>query len=327
MSYAIKFGGALASVLSLGSCGSVDGIRDGGDGPQTASSVASNTSSSVSDLPVKIGAPFTVAGTTYTPVDIANYDEVGFASYYGAEMEGRPTANGENFVPGAITAAHKTLPLPSYVEVTALDTGRTILVRINDRGPFSNDRLIDLSEGAARQLGIAAQGVTGVRVRKVSPPEQERAVLRDGMRAAERMGTPDSLLRVLREKLSKLPSPSGRRGIVGTVAAAPRTAPAVTSDGRFIREGAGSRPNTTTVSRVPTPKIEANGRYIVQIAAFSSRAKANALARQLGANVVASPDGRLFRVRFGPFANEAEASAGQTKAKARGYPQAKVYRD
>jgi rare lipoprotein A len=70
--------------------------------------------------------------------------------------------------------------MPSYVEITALDTGRTILVRINDRGPMTNDRLIDLSEGAARQLGIVDKGTTGVRVRRVNPPENEKSALRAG---------------------------------------------------------------------------------------------------------------------------------------------------
>ena len=121
-----------------------------------------------------------------------------------AKIGRQVAANGEAFIPSAFTAAHKTLPLPSYVEVTALDTGRTILVRINDRGPFANDRLIDLSAGAARQLGITGQGVTGVRVRKVNPPEQERAALRSGRSVAERIATPESLLRVLNMKLCQI---------------------------------------------------------------------------------------------------------------------------
>lgn len=325
MRYATKLGGAIVSILILGSCSSVNGVKDGSDGIQTASPMPAT---GVSDFPVKIGAPFNVGSTTYTPVDVANYDEVGFASYYGAELAGRATANGETFVPDAITAAHKTLPLPSYVEVTALDTGRTILVRVNDRGPFSNDRLIDLSEGAAQQLGIAAQGVVGVRVRKVTPPEQERSVLREGMRAVERMDTPDSLLRVLREKLSKLPPPSRMtEKNVRPTATSPRPVPAPTSDGRFIREGGTSRPSTATVPRGGAREVAADGRYVVQVAAFSSRARADALARQLGANVAASSDGKLYRVRYGPFATEAEASASVAKAKARGYPQARVYRD
>src|SRR3546814_4440918 len=106
-----------------------------------------------------------VAGTSSTPADIVDNDAVGYASRYGDGRAGKPTANGEDFDPAAISAAHKTLPLPSYVEVTALDTGRTILVRVNDRGPMANDRLIDLSPAAADQLGLK-DGVTGVRVRR-----------------------------------------------------------------------------------------------------------------------------------------------------------------
>src|SRR3546814_13875405 len=81
---------------------------------------------------------------------------------------------------------HKTLPLPSYVEVTALDTGRTILVRVNDRGPMVTDRLIGLSRGAAEQLGIA-DGVTAVRVRRTNPPAAERRLLRAGEPVRERI--------------------------------------------------------------------------------------------------------------------------------------------
>ena len=333
MRYAIKFGGAIASLLVLGSCGSVDGVSDGG-GLATAST-APVPQSGVSDVPVKNGAPFTVGNTVYTPIDVANYDEVGYASYYGAELAGRPTANGEMFIPGGVSAAHKTLALPSYVEVTALDTGRTILVRVNDRGPFSNDRLIDLSEGAARQLGITAQGVSGVRVRKVNPPEQERAVLREGMRAAERIDTPDTLLRILRDKLAKQPRPSGAMATTSLVSQPSGAAPAprATTDGRFIREGGEAPMRASPPSRVAPPTRSAKpdsatgGDYVVQVAAFSSRSRADALARKLGANVAASADGKLFRVRYGPFASEAEAERGLVTAKARGYPQARVYRD
>ena len=286
-------------------------------------------SSGVSDENVKVGSPYTVGSTTYTPVDVANYDEVGYASYYGAELAGRQTANGEMFVPGGVTAAHKTLAMPSYVEVTALDTGRTILVRVNDRGPFANDRLIDLSEGAARQLGIAPQGVAGVRVRKVNPPEQERAVLRDGMRAAERIETPGSLLKVLRDKLAKQPRPTGAALASRPIQQPGRTvtAPLASNDGRFIREGGSMPKSADRPQKSATPVAISSNGFVVQVAAFSSRARADALARKLGANVVGSVDGRLFRVRFGPYASAVEGERGLATARARGYPQAKLYRD
>lgn len=139
----------------------------------------------VSDVPVKIGRPYTVRGVTYTPVADPAYDAVGFAGWYGNES-GNRTANGEKFRVKAIAGAHTTLPLPSYVEVTSLETGRTILVRINDRGPFVRGRIVDLSRAAADLLGIRAAGTAAVHVRRVDPPERDRATLRDGKAAAAR---------------------------------------------------------------------------------------------------------------------------------------------
>ncbi|MDO6412988.1 septal ring lytic transglycosylase RlpA family protein [Sphingomonas sp. BIUV-7] len=137
----------------------------------------------VPDTPVKIGKPYQVRGRTYVPADDADYDEVGSASWYGPGQGGR-TANGEKFKQNRVGAAHKTLPLPSYVEVTALATGRRIIVRVNDRGPFVEGRIIDLSRGAAEELGIVRTGTARVRVRRVFPSEKVRRALRSG-RAAE----------------------------------------------------------------------------------------------------------------------------------------------
>lgn len=156
----------------------------------------------VSDVPVRIGKPYTVRGTTYVPAENPDYEEFGYASWYGHES-GNMTANGERFRPGAMSAAHRTLPLPTYVEVTALDTGRTILVRINDRGPFTAGRIIDLSQGAAAQLGVRTQGVAAVRVRRVEPPEKERAKLRKGKSAIVRADVPEATLASWRAQLAQ----------------------------------------------------------------------------------------------------------------------------
>jgi rare lipoprotein A len=134
----------------------------------------------VSDVPVRIGPPYKVRGTTYTPAAQPGYDVLGYATWYGGES-GNQAANGERFRPNWITAAHKTLPLPAYVEVTALDTGRRIVVRVNDRGPYGESaRILDLSKGAAELLGVRARGKAAVRVRVVEPPERDRAALRKG---------------------------------------------------------------------------------------------------------------------------------------------------
>jgi rare lipoprotein A len=156
----------------------------------------------ISDTPVRIGKPYMVRGATYVPAADPAYDMLGYASWYGHES-GNMTANGERFRPDAVTAAHTTLPLPTYVEVTALDTGRTILVRINDRGPFAGrGRIIDLSRGAAEQLGIRARGHAPVRVRRVDPPEKDKARLREGKAASERPRVAEGVLANLRAQLA-----------------------------------------------------------------------------------------------------------------------------
>jgi rare lipoprotein A len=133
-----------------------------------------------SDTPVRIGKPYVVRGVTLVPAADPTYDMLGYASWYGSESGDR-TANGERFRPNWITAAHKTLPLPTYVEVTALATGRRIVVRINDRGPFApGPRIIDLSQGAAALLGIREGGHAAVRVRRVEPDMRDRRRLLKG---------------------------------------------------------------------------------------------------------------------------------------------------
>lgn len=115
----------------------------------------------------KVGKPYQVRGRWYAPAHQPDYDEVGEASWYGAAHQGKPTASGEVFDLRRISGAHKTLPLPSVVEVINLDNGRSLRVRINDRGPFARGRILDVSEAAAEKLGFKTQGVARVRVRYI----------------------------------------------------------------------------------------------------------------------------------------------------------------
>ena len=115
-------------------------------------------------------SPYTVLGQSYTPMqDGRNYREVGLASWYGTKFHGQHTANGEVYDLYGMTAAHKTLPLPTYVYVTNQANGRRIIVRVNDRGPFYSDRIIDLSYAAAKKLGFAEQGTARVLVEGIDP--------------------------------------------------------------------------------------------------------------------------------------------------------------
>ncbi len=115
----------------------------------------------------QIGKPYKIAGKWYRPKEDPNYDRTGVASWYGPNFHGRRTANGEIFDQYGISAAHPTLPLPSYVRVTNLENNRSIIVRVNDRGPFANGRIIDLSKRVAQLLGMAAKGTARVRVKYV----------------------------------------------------------------------------------------------------------------------------------------------------------------
>jgi len=120
----------------------------------------------------KIGAPYQVAGRWYYPREQPRLDETGIASWYGTEFHGRKTANGEIFNQNELTAAHKTLPLPSLVRVTNLANGRSVVVRINDRGPFHPGRIMDVSYAAAHRLGYASKGSAEVLVEALRPGER-----------------------------------------------------------------------------------------------------------------------------------------------------------
>ena len=308
--------GVLSRIAVLGLLASTAGCVGGGEasapGPRPLPSTAAVTA--VSDTPVQVGAPYSTGGQRYTPVDQTDYDEVGYASWYGSELSGRPTANGEAFVADGVSAAHRTLPLPSYVEVTRLDTGRTILVRLNDRGPADPNRLIDLSAGAAQQLGIAETGMVQVRVRRTNPVDTERLALRQARAVPMRIDTPDSLLEILRERANRLPRPAAYRAPVAAPAPAAAAAPATPR----------VAPTPAPASPIAAAPVPTTGGFIVQVGAYSSRASATEVARRTGATVVQA--GSIYRVRYAPVATQAEAQAAIARAAAAGQPGAVIIR-
>lgn len=224
---------------------------------------------------VKIGNPYEVFGVRYVPEDDRGYEREGIASWYGPTFHAKATANGEIYNQEDVTAAHKTLPLPSWVEVTNLDNGRKLVVRINDRGPFVDGRIIDLSKRSAEILGVDRPGLARVRVKRVFP---------EGDWARE---TPPK------------PLPP-----VQVASAAPVFAPPASAASDF----AGAMPPTPAVVPVELPAA-AVGSFI-QVAALSDEGKARALASVLSdfgpAAAQQAPNG-LWRVRIGPLA---EGQAG-----------------
>lgn len=299
----------LLALTLLAACGG------GGAGPEMVSQAA--TTGPAADYPVVVGPAFAVDGVTYTPADVMNYDAVGYA---GIGPDGGST----------VSAAHRTLPLPSYVEVTAIDSGKTILVRVERRGPMTGKQLIELSPGAAAQLGLAGKASAPVRVRRMNPIEPDRAALRSGAPAPARMDTPKSLLTVLQRKLDL------QDGVTRPVASVdpdpqPTTAalpPKPETKGK-PKVAAKPKPATPVAAApkpapAPAPAAVTKGKFFVQVGAFSSKANAESAAKKAGG--AAAQSGKLWRVRIGPFSSEADAKGALAKAKSAGYTDARIQR-
>src|SRR5690606_3536983 len=252
------------------------------------------------DYPVVLGEPYEIDGVTYTPVDTLNHDQAGIAVADGA--------GGMD-----ISAAHRTLPLPSYVEVTSLETGGTILVRVTRRGPMSGNGVIALSQGALGQLELAPG--TPVRVRRVNPIEQERARLRAGQQAPIRIDTPMSLVEVLKRRLPG----EGAANLAQPETVAPNEAADPQDAGQA--ELAATTPGMDSTEVAPPASAPAHeGKYIVQAGAFANPANAERVAEAIGGSIVRQ--GNLHIVRTGPFETHSEAEASLAKVKAAGYREA-----
>jgi rare lipoprotein A len=172
------------AVLLLAACaGEKKKEAEPGDGPSSRSMTAADVKDAVpaSEPLARYGnhSPYTVLGKTYTVLPTSKgYHERGIASWYGSKFHGRRTSSGEVYDMHLATAAHKSLPLPTYAEVTNLDNGRKMIVKINDRGPFHEDRIIDLSYAAAIKLGVDQTGTARIDVRAIDVKRSKRAAVK-----------------------------------------------------------------------------------------------------------------------------------------------------
>ena len=322
---------ALAVVTALAALAPAGGVSYAKVQPDdTSSSVRTGPAA---DYPVVIGEPYVIDGVTYTPIDTMNYDQVGYVT------EDAPGASG-------ITGAHRILPLPSYVEVTSLDSGRTILVRLERRGPMTGDGLVALSAPALAQLGVVAGAP--IRMRRVNPPEDHRADLRAGNEAPLRMDTPAGLLEVLRRRLPEqgaapLGDPrqamvSGKEPTESIVTAIDPTSEAVMTSERTepedVEQAAVAAPMTPGAELAeegevaaepaqPSSPPTAEGGYVVQLGAFAIRANADKLALEVDGSIATS--GRFSLVRVGPFTSRGQAEQALAKLRARGYSDALIH--
>ena len=269
----------------------------------------------VADPAAVVGEPYSVEGTTYTPAD-APFDDVGYA---GLDDGAGPS----------VSVSHRTLPLPSYVEITSLDSGRTILARVERRGPMAGERLVALSAAGFAQLEADPAQSLAVRVRRVNPQEYERALLRTNQRAPERLVTPSSLLEVLRTLLARKSAPLAASdpevgvGDSHPVAASPKPRPMKSAAIKPVP------PKPVTAIRAPTKPAPAkaaaaplSGTSSVLVASFASRANADATAKKLDGKIRGS--GNLWRVQLGPFAQRGAAEAALARAKKAGFGDARI---
>jgi rare lipoprotein A len=248
----------------------------------------------------KVGQPYQIDNVWYYPREQPDYDETGIASWYGPTFYGKPTANGETYDGNKLTAAHKTLPLPVNVRVTNLDNGKSLVVRVNDRGPFARGRIIDLSKRAAELLDVVQSGTARVRITYLA---------RADLNGAPPEETP-------REVAKALPAaPSGKiesatlAAVPGAKVAPPtRTASLPTVAPIPAAMFADNQP-TGNVTQVPV----ASTRLYVQLGAFSRMDNAKALLGKVGGDLRISTLQRngqtLYRVRSGPLASVQDADA------------------
>lgn len=292
----------------------------------------------------KVGKPYQVGGIWYYPREDEHYDATGIASWYGPQFHGKSTANGERFDQEGLTAAHPTLPMPVLVRVTNLENGRSLVVRVNDRGPFVAGREIDLSRKAAEMLGYDRKGTAKVRVQYVG-----RAPLPGipGTSVAEIAAAPESYIapKPVTDETERQVASVARSGSVATAAlAAPvgvKVAPtqATTVDApitnaamRPIADDVQAPPTEPSVQQVP---VAAGTNLFVQAGSFRTFANAEAVHQRLLAEGVRNVqvtstvvDGATYyRVRVGPLADVPSADASLQSVVSKGHAGARIVVD
>ncbi len=303
----------------------------------------------------RVGEPYEIKGVWYYPAVDYNYDKTGIASWYGEQFHGRYTANGEIFDLNQLTAAHTTLPMPSIVEVTNLQNGRSLQLRVNDRGPFVDGRLIDVSRRAAQLLGFETKGTTPVRVRilKDASIQVAEEAMRNGggaiMLAQAASAPPPMAQPALQPYAAKGLPPSA---VAANVVAGPivdtQTAalpPPARSPNVVAGPPSAPAPNVvagpTVDTQMPTspPRVAAgpielpSGRIFVQAGAFSVRDNAQRVQSRiapLGSVQVmtASVKGiEVYRVRLGPVESAEQADRLLQRVVNSGYREARIVTD
>jgi len=292
----------------------------------------------------KVGRPYTIDGITYVPTEEFNHTETGVASWYGPGFHGRATANGERYDQHDRTAAHRTLQMPSMVRVTNLENGRSTIVRINDRGPFSRNRVIDLSRAAASDLDMMRNGTANVRIEQLSaeshtvkevaqggggPMDQKAALER--LAANRKSGNVPVMTASATAAPPPEPAPAPPPATVQASWPTNPRAPAVPTTPVAAGAGAGGTGPTVT-SLVSTASL-GGGSFYVQTGAFSNVANAERQRSSIasyGTSEISqgSAAGRdVYRVRIGPYTTADAAGLVADRLKRSGYGDVRVVAD
>ena len=255
----------------------------------------------------KVGSPYQVNGVWYTPSEDPFYDETGIASWYGRPFHGQATANGERYDMYAMTAAHKTLPMPTHVRVTNLENGRSMVLRLNDRGPFVNGRIIDVSYRSAQLLGFAERGIARVRVEAVPGPG-------------------DSLFAANASKAPDVAAGAGRSVAVTDLPALPGAAAART-EAQTAGFAETLLPSGVTVVDIsPTAMFVQAGAFVSYDAANQLRMNLEPLG-QVAISSITVNERQFYRVRIGPIDSISRADATLAMVMARGHAEARIVVD
>lgn len=278
-----------------------------------------------SDGAYKVGNPYKIKNVWYYPKVDYDYVETGIASWYGPNFHGKDTANGESFDQNLVSAAHRTLPLPSLVRVTNLENGRSIHVRVNDRGPFAHGRIIDMSRRGAQLLGFQRNGTARVRVEILAQESRQLALALGGS------GGPQSQIARASASTDRPPVTPAPRGVVRSEplsGAAPAPQPAQPPKQTVPATAKPVEPPTEVVRTAVGPT-----NMYIQAGAFTDFDNANRLRARLAVlgptrvNQVALGEQTFFRVQIGPIADLPAADTMLERVIGAGHPEARLIVD
>jgi rare lipoprotein A len=277
----------------------------------------------------KVGKPYQISNVWYYPKVNYEHVETGIASWYGPKFHGRSTANGEVFDMNTLSAAHRTLPLPSFVRVTNLENGRSLILRVNDRGPFAHNRIIDVSRRGAQLLGFHLKGTARVRVEILADESRAVAARMTGTRVATRGQTPIRITKLPKEAVAaeNLAPPPGAKS--QPAQAAPVLEPVKLKKPSGDTRTADLAPARPTVGHLDIQPTRPTTLY-VQAGAFSYFDNANQVKARLHhlGDVQISPvliNGQdLYRVRVGPFQQVKHADRFLESVIRAGYTNARI---